>query len=73
MPKPRVTTNPVANAYTGCDERIVEYSIPHDSKGAIGGLIAFRRLSDGTLRVDLYRHDPEVTIHVGAAEGAADA
>lgn len=71
MPKPKVTTNPVANAYSGDRERIVEYSIRHPAKSTIGGLIAFRELPDGNLLVNLYRHDPEVDIRVSPTEGAS--
>ena len=60
MAKPSVNTNPVANQYTGRTERIIEYSSPNG-----GGLISLRVMDDGTLRVDLYRHDPTVTITVG--------
>jgi hypothetical protein len=65
MPKPKVTVNPVANAYTSANERIVEYS----HKG-LGGLMALRALDDGTLLVNLYRHDEGVLIRVSPAEGA---
>lgn len=70
--KPRVTVNPGANAYTGVDERIIEYSDPALDEGAgyghPGGLISFRRI-DGVLHVTLYRHDPSVVVHVLAANG----
>lgn len=68
MSKPKVTTNPVANTYTGDRERIIEYSIRHPSRGSIGGLIALREMPDGTLLVNLYRHDPEVDIRVSPAD-----
>lgn len=59
MTKPKVTTNPVANQYTDSRERIIEYS----HKG-LGGLIALREMPDGTLLVQLYRHDDKVQITV---------
>jgi len=60
MSKINVNTSPVANRYAGRDERIVEFSSPNG-----GGLIAFALLDDGTLRVDIYRQDPTVTVVVG--------
>ncbi len=74
MAKPKVNTNPVANTYAGPAERIVEYSMPGK---ATGGLIAFRWVDDadsddpdaGTLVVDVYRHDPNVRVHVGKPTG----
>ena len=63
MAKPSVNTNPVANQYAGHTERIIEYSSPNG-----GGLISLRTMDDGTLRVDLYRHDPTVTIVVGTPD-----
>lgn len=67
MAKPRVTVNPVANAYTGDNERIIEYSDRQADtgghQGPVGGLISFRRI-DGVLHVHLYRHDAAVVIQV---------
>lgn len=60
MAKASINTNPVANRYAGSNEKIIEYSSPNG-----GGLIAFTVQHDGILRVDLYRHDPTVTIQVG--------
>lgn len=63
MPKPKVTTNCVANQYTDDNERIIEYSDPVTKTG---GLIAFRRNAEtGVLMVDLYQHDAAVEIRVG--------
>jgi hypothetical protein len=59
MAKPRVTLKCPANAHTGPDERIIEFS---DGVGATGGLISFRRMRDGRLRVEVYRTDPEVEV-----------
>lgn len=72
MTKPKVTVNPVANAYTGPGERIIEYSDPALSVGdgtCPGGLIAFRRNALGKLHVHLYRHDPEVVVTVAPVVG----
>lgn len=55
--KIKVNPRPVADAYTGPDERIIEYSSPNG-----GGLISFRLTSDGYLHVDLYREDSTVLI-----------
>jgi hypothetical protein len=68
MPKPpiHVNTNPGANSYAAPNEKIIEYSVP----GGPGGLIAFKVTDDGKLVIDLYRHDAEVEIRVGKAEGA---
>ena len=65
MSKPRVITNCVANHYAGPTERIIEYSFPDGS----GGLISLFVDSDGNPRVDLYRHDTNVQIVVGKADG----
>lgn len=66
MPKPKVTTNCVANSRTEPNERIIEYSVPSPkgTQGLLGGLIAFRLLDDGTLLVNLYQHDAGVDIRV---------
>lgn len=64
MARIKVNTSPVADSYSSRDEKIVEYSSPNG-----GGLIAFRLMEDGTLRVDLYRHDPTVVVVVGEATG----
>jgi hypothetical protein len=60
MAKPKVDTNPVADRYSGSNERIVEYS----TRSGLGGLISFRETEDGLL-IDLYQHDAAVTIRVG--------
>lgn len=52
----RVLTQCVANAYTGPDERIVEFSSPNG-----GGLISFR-MQDDKLRVQIYRVDRSVEV-----------
>lgn len=52
-----VNTNPVANQYTGWNERIIEFDSPNG-----GGLIGFKVLEDGTLRVDVYRTDETVVV-----------
>jgi len=66
MAKVHVNTRPVADQYSGPGEKIIEYSAPGGH--GIGGLIAFRWDADSaTMRVDLYRHDPAVTINVGPA------
>ena len=64
MAKISVNTSPVADQYAGRDEKIIEYSSPNG-----GGLISFRLMDDGTLSVDLYRHDPTVRVRVGEAPG----
>lgn len=66
MTKPKVTTNPVANQYASTDERIIEYS----NGMGVGGLIGLRNLEDGTMRVELYRHDDTVEIR-SSSEPAA--
>jgi hypothetical protein len=58
--KIKVNTSPVANTYASPNERIVEFSSPNG-----GGLIAFRLMDDGTLRVDVYRQDATVEVVVG--------
>lgn len=65
MRKPTVLTKCVANLYTDANERIIEYS---DRETGLGGLISFRRLDDGSLRVHLYRHDARVNVQVSKAE-----
>lgn len=55
MAKPRVMTKCVANAYTGRNERIIEFA----SDG--GGLISFR-LIKGELVIDIYHCDPGVKV-----------
>lgn len=57
-----VNTNPVANGYAGPNGRIIEFSSPNG-----GGLIAFREMDDGTLRVEVYRIDETVTVSVEPA------
>lgn len=63
--KPRVLTKCVANHYAASNERIVEFSFPgtkdHEQKG---GLVSFRRLSDGTTIVNLYGLDDDVKVVV---------
>lgn len=71
MTKPRVTTNPVANQYTGPAERIVEFSDP-DTDGPAGGLIALRRNPRGRLTVSVYRCDPTVDVIVGRPDSDED-
>ncbi len=58
--KIKVNTSPVADNYSGTNEKIIEFSSPNG-----GGLISFRLMDDGTLRVDVYRQDPTVTVRVG--------
>jgi hypothetical protein len=66
MARIHVNTSPVANQYAAPNEKIIEYSVGGGSK-LVGGLIAFRVLEDGKLVIDLYRHDADVEIRVGAA------
>lgn len=56
MSKPKIDVNPVANQYTGRDERIVEFS-----SDAGGGLISLR-VQDESLRVEVYRTDDSVRV-----------
>lgn len=58
----KVNTNPVANQYASDNEAIIEFSSPDG-----GGLISFRRMAGGRLRVEVYRTDP--TVDVCAEEG----
>lgn len=60
----KINTKPGASQHIPRGEKIVEYSSPSG-----GGLIAFREDGEGHLVVDLYRHDPSVTIRVGEATG----
>jgi len=53
--RPRVITRCIADAYTRRPERIIEFS--HEGKG---GLISFRELPDGRLKIEVYRLDPGV-------------
>jgi len=55
--RPRVIVNPVANHYSDANVRVVEFSSENG-----GGLIEFRTLADGRLRVELYRCDPTVWV-----------
>ncbi|WP_431881925.1 hypothetical protein [Micromonospora chalcea] len=64
MPKPRVTTNCVANGYAGPDERIVEVS----GQRGKGCLISIRNRPDGTVSIDVHRRDPEVVVNVADPE-----
>ena len=56
----KVNTSPVADTYSGTNEKIIEFSSPNG-----GGLISFNLMADGTLRVDVYRQDASVTVTVG--------
>lgn len=62
MAKPRIITKCPANAYTGKNERVVEYS--SDSGGGLIRLIEV----EGVLHVTLYRHDETVRIHVAKGD-----
>lgn len=67
--KPKVTTNCVASHYELPGEKIIEYSFGSDGRGnVIGGLIQFVVINDEP-RVTLYRHNPEVKVIVGIADG----
>lgn len=70
--KIKVNTSPVADQYSGRDEKIIEYSCPDGTSDVPGGLISFRWMTpeDGEpfLSVQLYRHDAKVRIDVGKAE-----
>jgi len=59
MPSRKITinTNPVANGYTGRDEKIIEFSSPGG-----GGLISFRLNDKNELDVSVYRTDDTVTV-----------
>lgn len=63
MRKPTVITSCVANAYTRENERIIEFS-DREAGDPTGGLIAFRRLPNGKLLVNIYRCDPTVEVVV---------
>lgn len=63
MRKPRVITRCVANHYTAANERIIEFSNgERGSETHKGGLISFRNMPDGTLRVDVYCCDAGVAV-----------
>lgn len=56
MTRPSVNTRCVADSYADKrHERIIEFD---------GGLISFRELDDGTMRVSLYRLDRRVRVDV---------
>ena len=57
--KPRVLTKCVANAYTGPNERIIEFVF---SDGP-GGLISFFDTNEGPV-VNVYRVDKNIKVHV---------
>jgi hypothetical protein len=69
MRKPTVITKCVANAYTGDNERIVEFC-DREASEPTGGLIAFRRLPDGKLLVSVYNVDPTVEVRAPVSEMA---
>lgn len=57
-----INTNPVSAKYADKKtERIIEFS----SKAG-GGLISFRIMPNGGLRVSVYRHDATVDVFAGA-------
>lgn len=67
MARPKITVKCVADDYANRSiERIVEFS--DGLPGGKGGLIALRRMDDGTLRVDVYRTDDGVVV-VGPRTG----
>jgi hypothetical protein len=66
--KPRVDTNPVANAYSSDSERVIEFVSNSPDHTNIGGLVSFRRNDDGTLHVHVYALDAGVTITVAATK-----
>jgi hypothetical protein len=59
--RPRVITKAVADTYSSNNERIIEFG--SGKNGGPGGLIAFRRMDDDTLRVHIYRTDPGVSVY----------
>ncbi|MBF9135272.1 hypothetical protein I0C86_41210 [Plantactinospora sp. S1510] len=64
MPKPRVITKCVANAYTGPDERIVEVS--SNTGNGQGCLINITNMPDGSLTVDVYGISQGTEVRVSA-------
>jgi hypothetical protein len=60
--KPSVKIKCVANAYTGPEERIVEFSAKTDH-GLVGGLISLRINAEGALVVNVYNVDPGVIVN----------
>ncbi len=63
--KPTVTLTCPANARTGDNERIIEFSFPGLTNGSScpGGLISLRETADGTrARVEVYRTDGQVEV-----------
>lgn len=68
MPKPTVTTNPVANRYSAPRERIIEF---FDRATQKGGLISLMGKEDGTLSVQVYRLDEGVDVAISPVRGGA--
>jgi hypothetical protein len=65
-PRPRVATSCPANSYAAPNERIIEFSNGRMTTDVYaGGLIGFRNMDDGHLKVDVYRLDPGIVVHVG--------
>lgn len=60
MSKPKVNVKPVADAYAGPGERIVEFS-----SDAGGGLISLALRDDGKLSVFVYNFDSTVEVSIG--------
>lgn len=54
----RVNTSPVADRYG--NEKIIEFD---SANLGIGGLVSFLEMPDGTLRIDVYRTDPGVSVY----------
>jgi hypothetical protein len=70
MSRPRITTDCVADAYAGPNERIIEYAAA--GPNAPGGLISLRHdPGSGRLAVSAYRHDARVHVLAGAPAEAA--
>jgi len=60
MSKPTVTLHCPANAYSGPEERIIEFSYTRNGQ-LYGGLISFHGTEAGLI-IDVYRVDPGVVI-----------
>lgn len=63
LAKPSINVHPVAARYAAPNERIVEFSAP---SGA-GGLISLELRTDGTIGLNVYRHE-QTEVTVGKAD-----
>lgn len=62
--KPKVNLTPPAAAIDASGERTIEFSHAYGR-----GLISFRAMPDGTLRVEVHDQDPTVQVNVAMGRG----